>query len=416
MPLMKKPVTGMKDILPAEMQVRDYVTGLIKETYKSFGFSPIETPCVEHIENLCSKQGGDTEKLIFKIMKRGEKLNLETAQSEADLTDSGLRYDLTVPLSRFYSNNANDLPTPFKALQMGSVWRADRPQRGRFRQFVQCDIDILGEPTCLAEIELILATTTLLGKLNFKDFKVRINERRILKAMASYSGFTEDQYDQVFIILDKMDKIGWDGVKAELIESGYPEANVEKYVTMFDEMEKAEDALAYLSEKLSGVLEEDVIENLRTIRTSVEATAASQFQLVFDPTLVRGMSYYTGTIFEIEMAEFGSSVAGGGRYDKMIGKFTGKDTPACGFSIGFERIITILMEQNFQVPGTSGKKAFLIEKNMPAEKLCEVLKEAKAEREAGAQVLVALMNKNKKFQKEQLSKEGYTEFKEFFCR
>ena len=416
MPLKKKPVTGMKDILPAEMQVRDYVTGLIKETYKSFGFSPIETPCVEHIENLCSKQGGDNEKLIFKIMKRGEKLNLETAQSEADLTDSGLRYDLTVPLSRFYSNNANDLPTPFKALQMGSVWRADRPQRGRFRQFVQCDIDILGEPTCLAEIELILATTTLLGKLNFKDFKVRINERRILKAMASYSGFTEDQYDQVFIILDKMDKIGWDGVKAELIESGYPEANVVKYVTMFDEMEKAEDALAYLSEKLFGVLEEDVIENLRTIRTSVEATAASQFQLVFDPTLVRGMSYYTGTIFEIEMAEFGSSVAGGGRYDKMIGKFTGKDTPACGFSIGFERIITILMEQNFQVPGTSGKKAFLIEKNMPAEKLCEVLKEAKAEREAGAQVLVALMNKNKKFQKEQLSKEGYTEFKEFFCR
>ena len=416
MPLKKKPVTGMKDILPAEMQVRDYVTGLIKETYKSFGFSPIETPCVEHIENLCSKQGGDNEKLIFKIMKRGEKLNLETAQSEADLTDSGLRYDLTVPLSRFYSNNANDLPTPFKALQMGSVWRADRPQRGRFRQFVQCDIDILGEPTCLAEIELILATTTLLGKLNFKDFKVRINERRILKAMASYSGFTEDQYDQVFIILDKMDKIGWDGVKAELIESGYPEANVVKYVTMFDEMEKAEDALAYLEEKLSGVLEEDVIENLRTIRTSVEATAASQFQLVFDPTLVRGMSYYTGTIFEIEMAEFGSSVAGGGRYDKMIGKFTGKDTPACGFSIGFERIITILMEQNFQVPGTSGKKAFLIEKNMPADKLCEVLKEAKAEREAGAQVLVALMNKNKKFQKEQLSKEGYTEFKEFFCR
>lgn len=416
MALKKKPVTGMKDMLPREMEIRDYLIGLIKETYKTYGFCSIETPCVEHIENLCSKQGGDNEKLIFKIMKRGEKLNLETAQSEADLTDSGLRYDLTVPLSRFYSNNANDLPTPFKALQMGSVWRADRPQRGRFRQFVQCDIDILGEPTCLAEIELILATTTLLGKLNFKDFKVRINERRILKAMASYSGFTEDQYDQVFIILDKMDKIGWDGVKAELIESGYPEANVEKYVTMFDEMEKAEDALAYLSEKLSGVLEEDVIENLRTIRTSVEATAASKFQLVFDPTLVRGMSYYTGTIFEIEMAEFGSSVAGGGRYDKMIGKFTGKDTPACGFSIGFERIITILMEQNFQVPGTSGKKAFLIEKNMPAEKLCEVLKEAKAEREAGAQVLVALMNKNKKFQKEQLSKEGYTEFKEFFCR
>ena len=214
MALKKKPVKGMKDILPAEMQVRDYVTGLIKETYKGFGFSPIETPCVEHIENLCSKQGGDNEKLIFKIMKRGEKLDLKGAESEADLTDSGLRYDLTVPLSRFYSNNANSLPTPFKALQIGSVWRADQPQRGRFRQFVQCDIDILGEAGCLAEIELILATTTLLGRLNFFDFKVRINERRILKAMAVYSGFAEEQFDLVFIILDKMDKIGWEGVKA----------------------------------------------------------------------------------------------------------------------------------------------------------------------------------------------------------
>ena len=416
MTLKKKPVTGMKDILPAEMQLRDYVTGLIKETYKSFGFSPIETPCVEHIENLCSKQGGDNEKLIFKIMKRGEKLNLEQAKEEADLTDSGLRYDLTVPLSRFYANNANDLPAPFKALQIGSVWRADRPQRGRFRQFVQCDIDILGEASCLAEIELILATTTLLGKLNFKDFKVRINERRILKAMAAYSGFTEDQYDQVFIILDKMDKIGWDGVKAELLEAGYPEKNVETYVSMFGEMENAKDSLVYLEEKLSGVLEDGVIDNLRMIRESVEATAAAQFRLIFDPALVRGMSYYTGTIFEIEMAEFGSSVAGGGRYDKMIGKFTGKDTPACGFSIGFERIVTILMEQGFRIPGAAVKKAFLVEKNMPAEKLCEVLKEAKAERETGAQVLVALMNKNKKFQKEQLAKEGYTEFKEYFNR
>lgn len=416
MAMKKKPVTGMKDILPAEMQVRDYVTGLIKETYKSFGFSPIETPCVEHIENLCSKQGGDNEKLIFKIMKRGEKLNLEKAETESDLTDSGLRYDLTVPLSRFYSNNANNLPTPFKALQIGSVWRADRPQRGRFRQFVQCDIDILGEASCLAEIELILATTTLLGKLNFKNFKVRINERRILKAMAVYSGFPEDQFDLVFIILDKMDKIGWDGVKAELVEAGFAQDSVDKYVAMFYEMEQAEDGLAYLEEKLSGILEDGVIRNLRTIQASVEATRASEFDLVFDPTLVRGMSYYTGTIFEIEMAEFGSSVAGGGRYDKMIGKFTGNDTPACGFSIGFERIITILMEQGFEVPGASGKKAFLIEKNMPAEKLCEVLKEAKAERESGTQVLVALMNKNKKFQKEQLMKDGYAEFREFFNR
>ncbi len=416
MALKKKPVKGMKDMLPAEMQVRDYVTGLIKETYKSFGFSPIETPCVEHIENLCSKQGGDNEKLIFKIMKRGEKLDLQKAETEADVADSGLRYDLTVPLSRFYSNNANSLPSPFKALQIGSVWRADQPQRGRFRQFVQCDIDILGEASCLAEIELILATTTLLGKLNFSDFKVRINERRILKAMAVYSGFKEEQFDLIFIILDKMDKIGWDGVKAELLEAGFEQEKVEWYVNLFTDMENAGDGLRYLEEKLSGILEDGVIDNLRTIRQSVEATSACRFELEFDPTLVRGMSYYTGTIFEIEMAQFGSSVAGGGRYDKMIGKFTGSDVPACGFSIGFERIITILMEQGFEIPGVAAKKAYLVEKKMPAEKLCEVLKEAKAERESGTQVLVTLMNKNKKFQKEQLMKEGYTEFREFFNR
>ncbi|MCI9009527.1 MAG: histidine--tRNA ligase [Lachnospiraceae bacterium] len=406
----------MKDMLPAEMQVRDYVTGLIKETYKSFGFSPIETPCVEHIENLCSKQGGDNEKLIFKIMKRGDKLDVKNAESESEVTDSGLRYDLTVPLSRFYANHANELPSPFKALQIGSVWRADQPQHGRFRQFVQCDIDILGEAGCLAEIELILATTTLLGRLNFSNFKVRLNERRILKAMALYSGFAEEQFDQVFIILDKMDKIGWDGVKAELTETGFDMEKVERYIHMFAELQESEDGLGYLEEKLSGILEDGVIGNLRTIRKSVESAKACEFELVFDPTLVRGMSYYTGTIFEIEMEEFSSSVAGGGRYDRMIGKFTGKDVPACGFSIGFERIITILMEQGFEIPGASVKKAYLVEKKMPAEKLTEVLKEAKAERENGVQVLVTMMNKNKKFQKEQLMKEGYEEFREFFNR
>ena len=176
MALKKKPVTGMKDILPREMEIRSYVMNLIRETYATFGFSSIETPCVEHIDNLCSKQGGENEKLIFKILKRGEKLRLEEAAGEGDLVDSGLRYDLTVPLSRFYSNNANDRPSPFKALQMGNVWRADRPQRGRFRQFMQCDIDILGDPTSMAEIELVLATTTLLSKLDFRNFTIRIND------------------------------------------------------------------------------------------------------------------------------------------------------------------------------------------------------------------------------------------------
>ena len=236
MALKKKPTTGMKDILPREMEIRDYVIGQIKETYRTFGFQSIETPCVEHIENLNNKQGGENEKLIFKILKRGQKLNLETAETESDLVDGGLRYDLTVPLSRYYANNANELPVPFKALQMGNVWRADRPQRGRYRQFMQCDIDILGEPTNLAEIELILATTTLLGKLDFKNFTIRINDRRILKAMAAYSGFPEESYDTVFIILDKMDKIGFEGVAKELEEAGFAKESVEKYLKMFEEI------------------------------------------------------------------------------------------------------------------------------------------------------------------------------------
>lgn len=414
MALSKKPVTGMKDILPAEMQVRDYVISVIKETYGKFGFTSIETPCVENIANLSNKQGGENEKLIFKILKRGEKLNLETAETEADLVDGGLRYDLTVPLVRFYSNNANQLPAPFKALQMGNVWRADRPQRGRYRQFMQCDIDILGEPSNLAEIELILATTTTLGKLGFRNFQIRINERRILKAMAAYSGFAEEDYDTVFIILDKMDKIGLDGVKEELLQSGFLADSVEKYIDLFAGIEESENGLSYLADKLQGVLESDVEQSLSEIIDSVKATKASEFEIVFDPTLVRGMSYYTGTIFEIAMPEFGGSCGGGGRYDKMVGKFTGNDVPACGFSIGFERIILLLMERGFQVPTQPKKVAYLIEKGIGGNELCEIIAQAQEERKEGIQVLVARMNKNKKFQKEQLMSEGYEDFKEFY--
>ena len=414
MALSKKPVTGMKDILPAEMEIRDYCIGIIKDTYAKFGFTSIETPCVENIANLTNKQGGDNEKLIFKILKRGEKLNLETAQTEADLVDGGLRYDLTVPLCRYYSNNANSLPSPFKALQMGNVWRADRPQRGRYRQFMQCDIDILGEPSSLAEIELILATTTTLGRLGFKNFQIRINERRILKAMAAYSGFPEESFDTVFIILDKMDKIGREGVEKELLESGFDPLGVEKYLSLFESLKQTEDGLSWLKETLGDVLESGVIENLQEIVDSVTQTKAADFEMVFDPTLVRGMSYYTGTIFEIAIPEFGGSCGGGGRYDKMVGKFTGNDVPACGFSIGFERIILLLMESGFQIPNRPKKKVFLIEKGVSGKALSDCIAQAQKERETGTQVLVARMNKNKKFQKEQLMKEGWEEFQEFY--
>lgn len=419
MALSKKPVNGMKDILPAEMEIRDYVTNVIKETYRSFGFTPIETPCMENIANLSNKQGGENEKLIFKVLKRGEKLNLETAQTEEDVVDFGMRYDLTVPLTRYYSNHANDLPTPFKALQIGSVWRADRPQRGRYRQFTQCDIDILGEPSNLAEIELITATTTTIGRLGFKNFEIRINERRILKAMAAYSGFAEDSFDSVFITLDKMDKIGLEGCRAELAENGYEKESIDKYLHLFEELDGKKDvvsAVAFLKDLLGDYLEQDVVDSLSEIATAVNATKAAEFTLVFDPTLVRGMSYYTGTIFEIAMPELGAACGGGGRYDKMVGKFTGNDVPACGFSIGFERIILLLMESGFQIPERAKRVAFLVEKNYPAEKLVDVMKQASEARANGQQVLVVRMNKNKKFQKEQLTKDGYEEFVEFFNR
>ena len=417
MALSKKPVNGMKDILPAEMEIRDYVTSVIKDTYRSFGFTPIETPCMENIANLSNKQGGENEKLIFKVLKRGEKLNLETAKEEADVVDFGMRYDLTVPLSRFYANHANDLPTPFKALQIGSVWRADRPQRGRYRQFTQCDIDILGEPSNLAEIELITATTTTIGRLGFKNFEIRINERRILKAMAAYSGFEEKDYDSIFITLDKMDKIGLEGVAAELEEEGYAKESIDKYLELFELLKDRKDVaegVAFLKDKLGDFLDQEVADSLTEIAMAVNATKNAEFTLVFDPTLVRGMSYYTGTIFEIAMPELGAACGGGGRYDKMIGKFTGNDVPACGFSIGLERIILLLMESGFKIPERPKRVAYLVEKKYPAEKLVDVMKQAKEARENGQQVLVVRMNKNKKFQKEQLSKEGYEEFEEFF--
>ena len=409
MALKKKPVTGMKDMLPKEMEIRDYVIHLIKETYKTYGFSSMETPCVEHIENLCSKQGGDNEKLIFKILKRGEKLKIDEAKEENDLVDGGLRYDLTVPLARYYANHMSELPSPFKAMQIGNVWRADRPQKGRFRQFMQCDIDILGEPGILAEIELILATTAMLGKLNFQNFTVCINDRNILKAMAAYSGFKEEDYDEVFIVLDKMDKIGKEGVAAELQELGYGKESVEAYLGLFDEVTPDVEGIRYLKEKLGSCLSSETAEGMETIISSVEEAREAKFGIRFDPTLVRGQSYYTGTIFEVTMDDFGGSVAGGGRYDKMIGKFTGQDTPACGFSIGFERIVMLLLENGYEVPRKGAKKAYLLEKNMPKEGMLKVLSMAKTDREAGKQVLIVNMKRNTKFQKEQLQAEGYEE-------
>ena len=334
MAFIKKPVTGMRDILPDEMDIRNYLMGVIRDTYKNYGFSSIETPVVEHIENLTGKQGGENEKLIFKIMKRGEKLSgEEEALRSGDfdaLSDSGLRYDLTLPLARYYSNNSSKLPQPFKALQMGPVFRADRPQRGRFRQFMQCDIDILGDDTNLAEKELILATTEALSKLGFDrhNYRIIINDRRILFGMLEYAGFPKEDAQKILIILDKADKIGDEGVDAELSESGYSEESISKLRELLSSAGKDSESAGLMAEKIGIAEVTDACNNVRDIMDSIAAVRSRNIKLEFTPTLVRGMGYYTGTIFEIQVDSFGSSVGGGGRYDKMIGKFTGKDVPA----------------------------------------------------------------------------------------
>jgi len=407
MKLIKTPTKGMNDYLPSEVALREYVKGVIVKEYSSAGFKLIETPAVEHIENLTGKNGGDNEKLIFKIMKRGEELE-RAAESGGELCDSGLRYDLTVPLSRYYSNNSAKLPSPFMAMQIGNVWRADRPQKGRFRQFTQCDIDILGDATQTAEISLISSTAGVLRKLGFDNFTVRINDRRLLKLTAEKCGFAPEDHDKVFIILDKMDKIGLDGVKTELLESGFDTAAVEKYISVYTDCDETT-----VSDFADAVGEEAaaVAGSLDRIMKAAAAATVGGCSLKFDPTLVRGMSYYTGTIFEIRMDGYGYSVGGGGRYDEMLGKFSGQNTPACGFSLGFERIVGALADSGFTVPSTGKKYAFLAEKNIDNDTMLKMYSDAAALRADGATVTVTSKMKNFFFQKQKLEEEGVTEFR-----
>lgn len=397
MSFIKIPSKGMRDILPQEMFLREYVLNIMKETYKKFGFNSIETPIVEHIENLTNKSGGDNEKLIFKILKRGEKLDLNNIVDETSLVDSGLRYDLTVPLTRYYSNNESLLETPFRSLQIGNVFRAERPQKGRFREFLQCDIDILGEKTNLAEIELITAVITFLKKLDFKDFTIKINDRKILKAMVLYAGFLESDISKVLISLDKMDKIGIDGVKDELLSLGYNESNVIKFLDLFNNEIDIDSFTKIINVDLG------VVNNLKEI---IDITSnITNARIIFDPTLVRGMNYYTGPIFEIKVEEISSAIGGGGRYDEMISKYSNLDTPACGFSIGFERLILILKERGFKVPTSSTKIALIINDN--SNKL-EVIKEANSLRKDNVVVKVVKRSKNFKHQIEVLEENNYT--------
>src|SRR5881396_2068092 len=344
----------MRDVLPDEVEVRDRAQATILDVYRRHGFQRIETPAVENIKLLTRGEGGENEKLIFKILKRGEKLT--AARDPEDLADLGLRFDLTVPLARYYANNHARLPNPLKAIQIGPVWRAERPQHGRFRQFTQCDIDILGVSSEIAEIELILATAEALLALGLTDLTIRINDRRILAAIARHCGFAEGRFDSVFIALDKLDKIDKARVVKELEAEGHAPKAIGELMRLL------EDA-GVLSHFLASGAEPAAWHGLQRIITTVAAAAGAGVRIAFDPSLVRGMSYYTGPIFEIRHGNAASSIAGGGRYDRMIGKLLGRDVPATGFSIGFERVIGLLMERAGAGPEQRAKTAIVFDED-----------------------------------------------------
>ncbi len=354
-----QPARGMRDILPTEAAIRDWMQTRILETYRRFGYTRIETPALENIQLLTGDDGGENAKLVFKVMKRGEKLDLtRPGLGEDDLVDLGLRFDLTVPLVRFFTSNRASLPRAFKAIQIGPVWRAERPQKGRYRQFTQCDIDIIGLEEGLAEAELLVASAEALIAVGFEGFTIRLNDRRILTAIAAASGVDESRYGSVFITLDKLDKIGVDGVKKELAQQGFTEAQIDRLASMLDGVEGI--SVEDFAKRLGDSLPAKVPGLVREILDAVGADAGNRYKVVFDPTLVRGMGYYTGPVFEIAQPGYDFSIAGGGRYDRMVGKLSGEEAPACGFSIGFERVVTILMDKAFTPPTEAKLTALLV--------------------------------------------------------
>lgn len=360
------PVKGTADYLPAETAIRDYLQQTIVSTYRSCGFERITTPIIEDIENLDKSDGGENLNLIFKILKRGEKLDEAIASGDPkELADMGLRYDLTLPLTRYYANNRARLANPFKVIQTDRVYRAERPQKGRMREFVQCDIDIIGSSSWTCEVELIGTTAKALHNIGFNNFNIRINDRRLLKAIIMSAGFEESDCDSVCISLDKLDKIAASGVSAELIEKGFEPGKVEKLMNAISKSPFTLDD----AEALCGSL--DCVSNLRRIMDTANSLADG-YSVIYDMTLVRGQGYYTGTVFEITSPEFRGAIGGGGRYDNLIGKFIGESIPAVGFSIGFERIASILAEQNYRIP-TSRKKLAVI---YTEENFAEALKRA----------------------------------------
>ena len=394
---------GMKDILPAEQRMRDYVQGKILETYRTAGFERISTPILEDSENLDKSDGGDNLNLIFKVLKRGDKL--ESALSaehptEKELSDMGLRYDLTLPLTRFFAANRNELQFPFKVIQTDRVYRAERPQKGRMREFVQCDIDVLGDASPNAEVELIDITARAMLSIGFKDFYINVNDRRILRNMLENMGFASETLDSVCITFDKLDKIGAEGIEAELKEKALPENAIKALVEFISAGQISLDDVA------SKCADPSIADDLKYIIKTSKLVADGKYDVKYCPNLVRGQGYYTGAVFEIASPLFSGAIGGGGRYDNLIGKFIGQQVPAVGFSIGFERICSILLDQKYQIPGAKEKCALLYDDAMPFE---NVMKEAQKLRET---YNVSVLKKAKKMgpQFDMLEKQGYTKF------
>lgn len=394
---------GMRDILPAEQRLRDYVQGKILETYRSAGFERISTPILEDIENLDKSDGGDNLNLIFKVLKRGEKLSsaLESEPSEKTLSDMGLRYDLTLPLTRFFAANRNVLQFPFKVIQTDRVYRAERPQKGRLREFVQCDIDIFGDSSPNAEVELIDVTARAMLNIGFKDFSININDRRILRNMIENMGFAPETIDSVCITFDKLDKIGVEGIESELTEKQFPEDAVKKLCAFISSGSEIT-----LDAVIAQCSDSSIGDDLKYIISTSQAVAEGRYKITYCPNLVRGQGYYTGVVFEIACPQFSGAVGGGGRYDNMVGKFIGQPVPAVGFSIGFERICGILFEQGYKIPDSKERCALLYEDSTP---FPEVLKIAEKLRE---NYTVSVIKKAKKAgpQFGMLEAQGYTKF------
>jgi histidyl-tRNA synthetase len=401
------PARGMRDLLPADVAVRDHVLESISAVYRRYGYQRIETPALENIARLSSGEGGDNEKLIFEVLRRGLPPEVAAGTPLRELVDLGLRYDLTVPLTRFYGNNHASLPMPFRSLQVGPVWRADRPQRGRYRQFYQCDIDMIGEPTVLAEAELIEATTEALAAIGLTGTTVRLSDRRFLAALAADCGVPEGALDAFFITVDKLDKIGWAGVRAELLESGFEPVQIEAAE------KKIQGLIGVPADRLADTLAESVpglpavvTEDLAAVADSLARLAAARaVNWQFDPTLVRGLGYYTGQVFEVVHPEMSGSVAGGGRYDKLIGRSLGHDVPACGFSIGFERIVDLLSAER-----SRDAIAVLVEADVPVPDAAAVAREIREQ--AGPGRVVETVRRSGKFgaQLRRLEAAGFTGF------